>query len=368
MTTSEVTPDTTVEEEAAVGQGTTSPLLSVRNLVKEFTLKSKAGDFGKRVLRAVDDVSFDLAPGQVLGLVGESGCGKSTTARCILRLIEPTSGEIVYKGEDLIAKSHRQMRELRKELQMVFQDPYSSLHPRRRIRHTIAEPMIVQGMNQKEALARVPELMRTVQLDPRRAEAYPHEFSGGQRQRIGIARALSVDPEVLVLDEPLSALDVSVQADIINLLQGLQQEYRLAFVFISHNLSVVRYLAGQVGVMYLGQIVEIGDAEEVLARPAHPYTKALLSAAPVPDPEAERRKQQIVLGGEVPSALDPPSGCRFHPRCWLAQDICRVEAPPLIERGNGHPVACHFAAEAVTDKKSHLDLTASAGTSLPSQD
>ncbi len=238
------------------------------------------------------------------------------------------------------------MRELRKELQMVFQDPYSSLHPRRRIRQTIAEPMIVQGMDQKEALARVPELMRTVQLDPRRADAYPHEFSGGQRQRIGIARALSVDPEVLVLDEPLSALDVSVQADIINLLQRLQQQLRLAFVFISHNLSVVRYLADEVGVMYLGQIVEIGSAEDVLAGPAHPYTKALLSAAPVPDPRAERTKQRIVLGGEVPSALDPPSGCRFHPRCWMAQDICRVETPALIERGNGHPVACHFATEA----------------------
>jgi oligopeptide/dipeptide ABC transporter ATP-binding protein len=362
-------PDTPVGSVA--DRSATSPLLSVRNLVKEFTLKAKAGDFGKRVLRAVDEVSFDLAPGQVLGLVGESGCGKSTTARCILRLIEPTSGEIVYKGADLIAKSHRQMRVLRRELQMVFQDPYSSLHPRRRIRHTIAEPMIVQGVNQKEALARVPELMRTVQLGPRRADAYPHEFSGGQRQRIGIARALSVDPEVLVLDEPLSALDVSVQADIINLLQGLQQELGLAFIFISHNLSVVRYLAGQVGVMYLGQIVEIGEADEVLARPAHPYTKALLSAAPVPDPEAERRKQQIVLRGEVPSALDPPRGCRFHPRCWLAQDICRVEAPPLIERGNGHPVACHFAAEVVADKKSHLDVTASAGaagSSVAAQD
>ncbi|HEX9066966.1 MAG TPA: oligopeptide/dipeptide ABC transporter ATP-binding protein [Streptosporangiaceae bacterium] len=336
------------------------PLLSVRHLVKDFTLKSKAGEFGRRVLRAVDDVSFDLAPGTVFGLVGESGCGKSTTARCVLRLIEPTSGEILYKGEDLTAKSHNEMRQLRKELQMVFQDPYSSLHPRRRIRQTIAEPMIVQGTGQKEALARVPELMRTVQLDPRRADAYPHEFSGGQRQRIGIARALSVDPELLVLDEPLSALDVSVQADIINLLQRLQAELRLAFVFISHNLSVVRYLGGRVGVMYLGQIVETGDAEDVLARPAHPYTKALLSAAPVPDPQAERAKQQIVLGGEVPSALDPPSGCRFHPRCWLARDICKTEAPELTDRGNGHPVACHFAAEAVTDHRAHVDLTAAA--------
>jgi peptide/nickel transport system ATP-binding protein/oligopeptide transport system ATP-binding protein len=345
-----------------------APLLSVRNLVKDFTLRSKAGDFGKRVLRAVDDVSFDLAAGQVLGLVGESGCGKSTTARCILRLVEPTSGQVVYKGEDLVGKNHAELRKLRKELQMVFQDPYSSLHPRRRIRQTIAEPMIVQGMNQKEALAKVPELMRTVQLDPRRADAYPHEFSGGQRQRIGIARALSVEPEVLVLDEPLSALDVSVQADIINLLQGLQQQFQLAFVFISHNLSVVRYLADEVGVMYLGQIVEIGTAEDVLAAPAHPYTKALLAAAPVPDPKTERTKQQIVLGGEVPSALDPPSGCRFHPRCWLAQDICRVQAPALIERGNGHPVACHFAAEALSDTKSHLDLTASASVPAAAQD
>ncbi len=336
----------------ATGLAPKSPLLSVRNLVKEFTLKSQAGEFGKRVLRAVDDVSFDLAPGEVLGLVGESGCGKSTTARCILRLVEPTSGEVIYKGENLVGKSHTEMRRLRS----------------RRIRHTIAEPMIVQGMNQKEALARVPELMQTVQLDPRRADAYPHEFSGGQRQRIGIARALSVHPEVLVLDEPLSALDMSVQADIINLLQGLQQQFQLAFVFISHNLSVVRYLADEVGVMYLGQIVEIGTAEEVLAAPAHPYTKALSSAAPVPDPKTERIKQRIVLGGEVPSALDPPSGCRFHPRCWMAQDICRVQPPALIERGNGHPVACHFAKEAVTDTKSHLDLTASAGSPASSQD
>lgn len=365
MTTSETAPGTSAEADAPA---TKSPLLSIRNLVKEFTLRSNAGEFGKRVLRAVDDVSFDLAPGQVLGLVGESGCGKSTTARCILRLIEPTSGEVLYKGENLITKKHREMRQLRKEMQMVFQDPYSSLHPRRQIRHTIAEPMIVHGASQKEALARVPDLMRTVQLDPQRADAYPHEFSGGQRQRIGIARALSVDPEVLVLDEPLSALDVSVQADIINLLQGLQQEYQLAFLFISHNLSVVRYLADQVGVMYLGQIVEIGDAEEVLASPAHPYTKALLSAAPVPDPEAEKDKQQIVLAGEVPSAIHPPSGCRFHPRCWLAQDICRVEAPALVERGNGHPVACHFAAEAAIDEKSHVDLTAAASSPVPSQD
>ena len=361
MTTSQARPGPAAEAQAAE-----APLLSVRNLVKEFTLRSKAGDFGKHVLRAVDDVSFDLAPGQVLGLVGESGCGKSTTARCILRLVEPTSGEIIYKGEDLTAKNHKQMRELRKELQMVFQDPYSSLHPRRRIRHTIAEPMIVQGMSQKEALARVPELMRTVQLDPRRADAYPHEFSGGQRQRIGIARALSVGPEVLVLDEPLSALDMSVQADIINLLQRLQADLGLAFVFISHNLSVVRYLAGLVGVMYLGQIVEIGEADEVLARPAHPYTKALLSAAPVPDPQAERSKQQIVLGGEVPSALTPPAGCRFHPRCWLARDVCRTQAPPLVERGNGHPVACHFADEALADERSHVDLAAAA--SARSQD
>jgi oligopeptide/dipeptide ABC transporter ATP-binding protein len=323
-----------------------TPLLSVRHLVKEFTLRSHAGELRKRVLRAVDDVSFDLGAGEVLGLVGESGCGKSTTGRCLLRLVEPTSGEVRYKGEDLLAKGHAEMRRLRRELQIVFQDPYSSLHPRRRIRDIIAEPMIVQGTDPRRALAAVPELMRTVQLDPRRAGAYPHEFSGGQRQRIGIARALSVRPEVIVLDEPLSALDVSVQADIINLLQRLQREMGLAFLFISHNLSVVQYLADQVGVMYLGQIVEIGPAREVLAAPAHPYTKALMSAAPLPDPEAERQKERIVLRGEVPSALDPPSGCRFHPRCFMAEEICRTETPGLVERGNGHPVACHFAGGA----------------------
>jgi peptide/nickel transport system ATP-binding protein/oligopeptide transport system ATP-binding protein len=359
-------PDATVIPSAGPDRTTGEPpLLSVRHLVKDFSLKAKTGDFGRRVLRAVDDVSFDLAAGQVLGLVGESGCGKSTTARCIVRLIEASSGQILYKGEDLVGKNHKQMRLLRKEMQMVFQDPYSSLHPRRRIRQTIAEPLIAQGASQKAALARVPDLMRTVQLDPLRADAYPHEFSGGQRQRIGIARALSVEPEMLVLDEPLSALDVSVQADIINLLQRLQQEYQLAFVFISHNLSVVRYIARDVGVMYLGQIVEIGNAEEVLARPAHPYTKALISAAPVPDPEAERSKQQIVLGGEVPSALDPPRGCRFHPRCWLAQDICREEMPALIDRGNGHPVACHFADEAAEDEKAHVNLAAAMGSGTP---
>jgi oligopeptide/dipeptide ABC transporter ATP-binding protein len=332
-----------------------TPVLSVRNLVKEFTLRARAKK-GHRVLRAVDDVSFEMTPGQVFGLVGESGCGKSTTGRCVLRLVEPTSGEVFYKGEDLLRKGAGDMRRLRKELQIVFQDPYSSLHPRQRIQDIIAEPMIVQGSDARTALARVPELMEMVQLDPRRATSYPHEFSGGQRQRIGIARALSLDPELVVMDEPLSALDVSVQADIINLLQRLQEQLHLSVLFISHALSVVRYLASEVAVMYLGEIVEIGPAEDVLASPAHPYTKALMSAAPIPDPRKEKTKQRIVLRGEVPSALDPPSGCRFHPRCWLARDICLTDAPALVERGQGHPVACHFSSELASDRASHVNL------------
>jgi oligopeptide/dipeptide ABC transporter ATP-binding protein len=338
---------------------TLAPVLSVRNLVKDFTLRAKAKGnhkHARRVLRAVDGVSFDMSPGRVFGLVGESGCGKSTTGRCILRLIEPTSGEVVYKGEDLLKKDAPQMRKLRRELQIVFQDPYSSLHPRRRVQDIIAEPLIVQGTDSRSALARVPELMQMVQLDPKRATSYPHEFSGGQRQRIGIARALSLEPELVVMDEPLSALDVSVQADIINLTQRLQQQMHLSVLFISHNLSVVRYLASEVAVMYLGEIVEIGTASEVLGNSAHPYTKALMSAAPIPDPGKEKSKQRIVLRGEVPSALDPPTGCRFHPRCWLAQEICRVEAPELVERGQGHPVACHFAGELAADRESHINL------------
>jgi peptide/nickel transport system ATP-binding protein/oligopeptide transport system ATP-binding protein len=330
-------------ETAAQPPGAAEPLLSVRDLVKEFPVRHGGGAIrGRSVVHAVSGVSFDLFAGEVLSLVGESGCGKSTTGRCILRLVEPTRGEVSYRGEDLLTKGPGQMRALRRQLQIVFQDPYSSLHPRRRVRDIIAEPMIVQGMSNRAALAEVPRLMETVQLDPARAGRYPHEFSGGQRQRIGIARALSLSPEILVLDEPVSALDVSVQAGILGLLEDLQQRLSIAYLFISHNLSVVRHLADRVAVMYLGKIVEIGPAADTFARPGHPYTQALLSAAPIPDPAVERGRERIVLRGDVPSPLDPPSGCRFHPRCPYATDICRTEEPPLVEHlPKGHVAACH---------------------------
>ena len=321
-----------------------TPLLEVRNLVKHFPitrglLKRTVGQ-----VKAVDDISYSVMRGETFGLVGESGCGKSTTARLVLRLMRPTSGQVFLNGNDITSIDAEATREMRKDLQIVFQDPYASLNPRMTVRQIVAEPMIVQGTSKADAYLRVDELLVMCGLAREHAARYPHEFSGGQRQRVGVARALANGPKVVFLDEPVSALDVSIQAQIVNLLEDLQNELGLTYVFIAHDLSVVAHISDRIGVMYLGKIVETGTRESVFGAPSHPYTKALMSAVPLPDPRAERarKRDRIVLAGDLPSAADPPSGCRFRTRCWKATDLCAQEEPALIDRGQGHPVACHF--------------------------
>jgi oligopeptide transport system ATP-binding protein len=323
----------------------TQPILEVQSLVKHFPI-TRGVVFKRQIgtVKAVDDVSFELYPGETLGLVGESGCGKSTTARTILRLEKPTSGVARYQGQDIFEMSKRELRQLRREIQVIFQDPYASLNPRMTVGDIIGEGWRVhrEVMPKTQRRARIQELLELVGLNPDHINRYPHQFSGGQRQRIGVARALALVPSVIIADEPVSALDVSVQAQIVNLLGDLQREFELAYLFIAHDLSVVRHICDRVAVMYLGKVAEIGDSDDVYRRTAHPYTTALLSAVPVPDPAVRDDHERILLEGDVPSPANPPSGCRFRTRCWKAEAMCSDQEPELVERGMGHPVACHF--------------------------
>jgi oligopeptide/dipeptide ABC transporter ATP-binding protein len=327
-------------------------LLEVKNLKKYFNLR---GGFlfqsSSGVIKAVDDISFSIKKGETFGMVGESGCGKSTTARVILRLISQTSGSVIYDGTDLFELDNKQMFKVRRDIQIIFQDPYASLSPRMTIGDIISEPLEIHGIGTKpERIKRVKELLDVVGLNPEHLNRYPHEFSGGQRQRIGIARALALTPRIILCDEPVSALDVSVQAQILNLLADLQKEFDLTYLFIAHDLSVVKHVSNRVGVMYLGKLVEIANSKDLYTKPLHPYTMGLLSAVPIPDPEMERQRRRMVLEGDVPSPLNPPSGCTFHPRCPIAKNICSKDVPPLKnydENGKEHFAACFFAGQTI---------------------
>jgi oligopeptide transport system ATP-binding protein len=317
-------------------------LLITRGLVKHYPIRG--GVFMKEVaaVQAVDGVDIAVTEGETLGLVGESGCGKSTLGRAILRLEEPTAGEVIFKGENILGYSKARMRALRREMQIIFQDPFSSLNPRKTVAQIVGEPLLIHGVNSRsERDARVAELMGLVGLQREQMRRYPHMFSGGQRQRIGVARALALNPSLVVCDEAVSALDVSIQAQVLNLLKDLQDTFRLTYLFISHDLHVVEHVSDRVAVMYLGKIVEIAASAEIYKRPLHPYTQALLSASPMPDPTLKRRR--VLLTGDVPSPINPPPGCRFHTRCPYAEQLCRSSEPQLVDQGGGHRAACHFA-------------------------
>ena len=336
---------TTMPEAAASSAATQSEdiILEVKNLKMHFPVGS--GFLSRKpvgYVKAVDDVSFTVKRGETLGLVGESGCGKTTTGRCILQLYKPTAGQVIFDGQDLTSMNTKTMRGMRREMQVIFQDPYSSLNPRMTAGNIIGEPLIVHGLvaNKTEYRDKVADLLTNVGLNPYMADRFPHEFSGGQRQRIGVARALSVSPKFIVADEPVSALDVSIQAQIINLLEDLQEQFNLTYLFIAHDLSVVRHISDRVGVMYLGHLVEMAERNEIYRNPIHPYTKALLSAVPIPDPVLDAQRERVLLTGEVPSPLNPPSGCVFHPRCPVANDTCSQILPELREVETNHYSAC----------------------------
>ncbi len=335
-----------------------TPLLKVEHLHKEFPTGAgfMGGKFSKKVVSAVNDLSFEIRAGETFGLVGESGCGKSTTGRAIMHLDPPTSGKVYFEGRDISKMNKKELKAMRREMQFIFQDPYASLNPRMTIGEIISEPMVIHGIGTpEERIERVRELLDVVGLNPEHINRYPHEFSGGQRQRVGIARSFILRPKLIICDEPVSALDVSIQAQVLNLLKDLQKQYGTAYLFIAHDLSVVQHISDRVAVMYLGKMVELSDWKSLYAEPNHPYTQALLSAVPIPDPDVQQNRKRIILAGDPPSPIDPPSGCRFHTRCPIAQAKCSEEAPEFREIGEGHFCACHYAAP-FPIKESHIDL------------